>query len=391
MSQIIFLVIFQLVLTLSINADVGFDGEERAEHWPSRFLKDGKIPDNVAVAEINEMLSSVIGANKQASSEKLKHGLNRLRELHYRMSAANANEDYLMKLSYFLVRQYTLVLKSGEEVDKTDMINQFLNLEAWFFQNISTAKKLIPGFDKGLSYLRSQIRKYALEEFRLRKVEITEEQFHEDYAVNLGQSTSKVRGASGQCGNQNFARSDCYECASYAVAKALKTEFQQTDPWYIGQVNRRLNSPPYAKQFHYGWIEEQDRDIFRLTRVFNAKDKSANEKKLGTQSALDAPRGSVLIWNICGSHPAGHIAVKTSETVAASSFSAPITQTCGNPNAQIIGVYVPVDNHKPVKPLIYDFEKTELTEVSENIEQNEELQSDEDTEPENSFFSGLNF
>ena len=74
-----------------------------------------------------------------------------------------------MKLSYFLVRQYTLVLKSGEEVDKTDMINQFLNLEAWFLRIFLLLKKLIPGFDKGLSYLRSQIRKYALEEFRLEK------------------------------------------------------------------------------------------------------------------------------------------------------------------------------------------------------------------------------
>ena len=53
------------------------------------------------------MLSSVIGANEQANSEKLKDGLNRLRQLHYRMSAANANETYLMKL-YFLVTQYTL-------------------------------------------------------------------------------------------------------------------------------------------------------------------------------------------------------------------------------------------------------------------------------------------
>ena len=204
-----------------------------------KITKNGKIPDKVAIAEINEMLSSVIGANKQASSGKLKHGLNRLRELHYRMSAANANEAYLMKLSYFLIRQYTLVLKSGGEVENTDMINQFLNLEAWFFNNISTAKKLIPGFDKGLSYLRSQIRKYALEEFRLGKLEIAEQQLHDDYAVNLGQSTSKVRGASGQCANKNFARSDCYECASYAVARALKTEFQQTDPWYNGEVNRR--------------------------------------------------------------------------------------------------------------------------------------------------------
>ena len=54
-------------------------------------------------------------------------------------------------------------------------------------------------------------------------------------------------------------------------------------------------------------------------------------------------------------------------------------------------IYVPIDNHKPVKPLIYDFEKTEQTEVSENIEENEEPQLDEDVEPENSFFSGLNF
>ena len=39
MSRIIFLVILHLVLILNINADIGFDGEERAEHWPSRFLK----------------------------------------------------------------------------------------------------------------------------------------------------------------------------------------------------------------------------------------------------------------------------------------------------------------------------------------------------------------
>jgi len=387
------LAFINLLFIIHLSADIGFDGKERSEYWPSRFLKDGKIPDNVALAEINEMLSSVIGASRQAGSKKLSKGLNRLHELHYRMSAANANETYLMKLSYFLVKQCTLVLQSGGEVDSSFMINQFLNLEAWFFNNVSTAKKLITDFDKGLSYFRSQIRKYAIEEFRIRKFEIAKEQLHEDYAANLGQSTSKVRGASGQCANQNFARSDCYECASYAVARALNDEFQQTDPWYVGEVNRRLNSPPYAKQFHYGWIEEQDRNLFRLSRVFNAKNASLSEKNLGTQAALEAPLGSVLIWSICGSHPAGHIAVKTSETVAASSFSAPITQTCGNPNAQIIGVYTPVDNDKSVSPLVYDFEEKIDLQMSGDNQDSATIDSENKLEdkPLNSLFGDINF
>ncbi|MEE2924247.1 MAG: hypothetical protein VX619_05645, partial [bacterium] len=104
MIRFTYIVFLQLLLVISFHAEIGFDGQERSEQWPSRFLKDGKIPDHIAIAEINEMLSSVIGANKDSGSHKLKDGLNRLRELHYRMSAANANETYLMKLSYFLVR-----------------------------------------------------------------------------------------------------------------------------------------------------------------------------------------------------------------------------------------------------------------------------------------------
>ena len=386
MKRLTSLVTIVMVFVININAEVGFDGKQRSEHWPSRFLRDGKIPDNVATAEINEMLSSVIGANRQANSAKLIDGLNRLRELHYRMTAANANETYLMKLSYFMVRQYTIVLQSGGDVNKTDMINHFLNLEAWFFGNIPIAKKLIKGFEKGLSFLRSQIRKHALEEYRLRKMEIAKEQFHEEYSLVLGQSTSKVRGASGQCGNQNFARSDCYECASYAVAKALSTTFKQADPWHDGQVNRRLNSPAYANQFHHGWVEEQDRNIFRLTRVFDATDASSSERELGMKTALEAPKGSVLIWSICGTHPAGHIAIKTSETVSASSFSAPVDKTCGNPIAQIIGVYTPVDEKKLVNPMIYDFE------INEAVEKVEESESDTQTvEKSSTLFGDLNF
>ncbi|MEE2924284.1 MAG: hypothetical protein VX619_05830, partial [bacterium] len=336
---------------------------------------------------------SVIGANKDSGSHKLKDGLNRLRELHYRMSAANANETYLMKLSYFLVRQYTLVLKSGGNVQNIEMINQFLNLEAWFFSNRTTAKKLIKGFEKGLSYLRTQIRKYSLKEYRLRKMEIAKEQLHDNYSVSLGHSTSKVRGRQGQCANKNFSRSDCYECASFAVAKALNDDFQQTDPWYIGQVNRRLNDPPYANQFHHGWIEEQDRNIFRLSRVFEANDTSSSERELGMQTALDAPLGSVLIWSICGTHPAGHIAIKTSETVAASSFSAPIQKTCGNPKAQIIGVYTPVDNGKTIRPLVYDFHKNINAEVSKFDEDVEEADSNikPDDKSVNNLFGDINF
>ena len=393
MIRIIFLAILTLLLVINVNADIGFDGKERSEDWPSRFLKEGKIPDNVAIAEINEMLSSVIGANKDSGSQKLEDGLNRLRELHYRMSAANANETYLMKLSYFLVRQYTLVLKSGGNVQNIEMINHFLNLEAWFFSNTTTAEKLINGFEKGLSYLRTQIRKYSLKEYRLRKMEIAEEQLHDNYSVSLGHSTSKVRGRQGQCADRNFYRSDCYECASWAIVRALDNEFQQMDPWNVGDVNQRLNNPRYAKQFHHGWIEEQDRKIFRLTQIFSATDQSASEVGKGMQTALDAPLGSVLIWSICGNHPAGHIAIKTSETVAASSFSAPIQQTCANPKAQIIGVYTPVDNGKSIRPFVYDFEKNISEEVSKFDEDVEEADSDTmpDDKSANNLFSDINF
>ena len=393
MRGLLFYAFMASVSIIGLNAEVGFDGKERTKHWPSRFLKDGKIPYNVAKAEIDEMLSSVIGANINADTEELSNGLNRLRELHYRMSAAHANEKYLMKLTYFLVRQYILVFETGEDANGLEMVNQFLNLEAWFFRNVSTAKQLIKGFEIGLAQMRSEIRKYALKEYRSRKLEVATEQLHENYSGLLSQSTSKVRGEQGQCADQNFYRSDCYECASWAVARALNNEFQQMDPWHIGNVNRRLNSPPYAKQFHHGWIEEKDRNIFRLTRVFDANDASPSERQLGMQTALDAPNGSILIWSICGTHPAGHIAIKTSETIAASSFSAPINQTCGNPNAQIIGVYAPVDNQRVIDPVKYVFEADSESTVDKTDETSLSSEPDLRTHEKssNTLFGGINF
>lgn len=336
-----------LLMFLSVVAlfsETGLDGKERDENWPSRFLVDGKIPKNVAVAEIDETLSSVIGANKGKNLTQLTDGLNLLRELHARMTAAKADQSYLMKLDYFLVRQFTLVLERKGDVDRQEMVNRFINLETWYFNNSGLAKKLVAGFDKGLALMRSKLSQYALEIYRSKKLEISSQQLHEGYSNLLSNSTTQVRGQAGQCGNQNFARSDCYECASWAIEKALRNGFSQSDPWHNQDVNKRLNSPQYANQFHRGWIEEKDRNVFRLTQIFSAVNNTAAEKSNGIKFALEAPKGSVLIWNICGSHPAGHIAIKTSASEAASSFRAPIQQTCGNPNAQIVGIYAPVDN-----------------------------------------------
>jgi len=388
----IYILIIIVGLFSRVHAEVGLDGMERESSWPSRFLENGEIPDHVAIAEINETISSVVGANRGASISKLEEGLNRFRELHLRMGAAKANETYLMKLTYFLVRQFTLVFSQRGDAEPTEMVNQFLSLEAWFYRNTSAANQMVPGFQRGLSAMREDIKKYALDIYRLRKLEITKEQFHEGYANLLSDSTGKVRGVSGQCANQNFARSDCYECASYAVERALHFGFKQSDPWENQDTNRRLNYPQYANQFHKGWIEEVDRKTFRLTRVFAAKDHSQSEKLKGMQTAMDAPKGSVLVWNICGTHPAGHIAVKTSATVAASSFSAPIQRTCSNPRTQIIGVYAPVNNLTRVEPVQFEYATAEEESIEVSLEEGSEGYEEKESEiAASDLMSGLEF
>lgn len=382
-------ILFNTVYSL----EVGLDGKQRDKDWPSRFLVDGKIPTNVAKAEIDGTLSNVIGANKGKNPDKLLQGFNKLRELHIRMVTAQAEETYLMKLVYFLVRQNILVNEAGLETSENDLVDHFVNLEAWFYRNQSTAKKIIPGFDKGLAYMRKQVRKYALTAYRAKKLKSSVEQLHEGYSNLLSSSTSQVRGQAGQCADQNFARSDCYECASWAMEKALRNGFGQSDPWHNADINKRLNSPQYANQFHRGWIEEKDRNVFRLTRIFSSVDNSSVEKQNGINAALEAPTGSVLIWSICGSHPAGHIAIKTSADIAASSFRAPIQRTCGNPNAQIIGVYAPVDNS--IKIDAFEKDEADLPLNHSNQLSSEDEQDDssiqQDSDNSSDFFSGLSF
>ena len=373
--------------------EVGLDGKQRDATWPSKFLVNGKIPSNVAKAEIDASLSDVLGANKGKNADALLKGLNTLRELHLRMVTAKADETYLMKLTYFLVRQSILVKESGLESDGNELVDHFVTLEAWFFRNQSLAKKTVSGFDKGLAYMRKQVSKYALSIYRAKKMKISIEQLHEGYSNLLSSSTSQVRGQAGQCANQNFARSDCYECASWAMEKALRNGFGQSDPWHDADINKRLNSPQYANQFHRGWIEEKDRNVFRLTRVFSSIDNSANEKENGIKAALEAPKGSVLIWNICGSHPAGHIAIKTSTDVAASSFKAPIQRTCGNPNAQIVGVYAPVDNS--IEFDLFHKDQTDALTASDEKSNLEVEQNQSGNQPEfndsSDFYSDLSF
>ena len=43
MRGLLFYAFMASVLVVGLNAEVGFDGKERTEFWPSRFLKDGKI------------------------------------------------------------------------------------------------------------------------------------------------------------------------------------------------------------------------------------------------------------------------------------------------------------------------------------------------------------
>lgn len=380
-----FVMIFGFIV--GVQAELGLDGKERDEKWPSRFLVNGKIPNNVARAEIDEMISSVIGANKGAGLTKLQQGLGHLKELHFRMTRANANESYLMKAAYFMVRQYTLVLSKGGQVDESEMVDQFLNIEAWYFSNAEAAQRMVKAFDKGLSVMREDIRKFALSTYRLRKLEVAQEQFHDGYAKLLTSSIDKVRGQAGQCGSVSAARSDCYECASYSIERSLRYGFKQSDPWQNGDINLRLNNPQYANQFHAGWKEETDRKVFRLTQVFSAKDNSSSEKQKAIQTALAAPKGSVLIWSICSGHPAGHIAIKTSATVAGSSFIAPIQRTCGNPNAQIVGVYAPVNNSKKIEA--FKYEEAEV--VKESILVQAANGAKVNNEGDSSFFDDLTF
>lgn len=391
-TLLFFVMVFGFIT--GVRAEMGLDGQERDKQWPSRFLVNGKIPDNVARAEIDEMISSVIGANKGAGLAKLEEGLGHLRELHFRMTRAQANERYLMKVAYFMVRQYTLVLSKRGRVDESEMVDQFLNLEAWYFRNSEAAKQMVKAFDKGLSVMREDIRKYSLNIYRMRKLEVAKEQFHEGYANLLSDSTNKVRGQAGQCGSVSAARSDCYACASYSIERSLRYGFKASDPWANSDINRRLNNPEYANQFHAGWNEETDRKVFRLTQIFSAKDKTSSEKQKAMQTALAAPKGSVLIWSICSGHPAGHIAIKTSDTVAASSFTAPIQQTCGNPNAQIVGVYAPVNNSKKIEAFKYEEPALEnqgnIIQVNSNVDGTQDNEQ-KDSSPLGNFFSGLNF
>lgn len=333
-------------------------GTASDSNWPSRFLVNGKIPDQVAGVEIDSVIGSVIGVNQAANSvSEYERGLSMLEKMHLRMTAARAKEAFMMKLTYFLIKQYGFVIsKQGAagEGAREAMVNHFLTLEAFAHREPAIAGKIVPQFHKGISALRNKVKSLALDVYRKRKLEVASNQHHEGYAQDLGNSTTRVRGASGQCGNWNYSRSDCYECASYAVERALKLRFGQSDPWGNPNTNRRLNYPQYANQFHKGWVEDVDRRTFRLTQVFQAKDHSSSEKVKGLNTALAAPNGSVLVWNVCGSHPAGHIAVKTSATQAASSFTAPIQKTCSNPRTQIIGVYAPVENTAKVQAFRYD-------------------------------------
>lgn len=387
----------RLILILTLAGIVNANMEQREENWPSRFLENGKIPDNVARAEINSTIASVVGQNKENKNlSSYESGLAELEERYEAMSAAKAKDLYLRKLEYFLVNQYALVARYGGDLGEArerSMVDLYLSLESYSYNQYEAAKNVVNNFHKGLESLKAKVRYVALETYRARKMELSKVQTHDGYAGQLAANTTTVSGPAGQCGSSNFNRSDCYACASYTVAKALRNGFGESDPWQDSNVNQRLNAPPYASQFHKGWKEEQDRTKFRLTQAFSARDASGAEIQNGMKAALAAPKGSVLIWSICSGHPAGHIAIKTSATVAASSFAAPIQNTCSHSRAQIIGVYAPVNDKKDVDWSAMD--GSDRNEISADYNQGNEAQiegeSMEIAQSENvgGFFEGL--
>ncbi|MBW7876281.1 MAG: hypothetical protein H3C47_09875, partial [Candidatus Cloacimonetes bacterium] len=143
----------------------------------------------------------------------------------------------------------------------------------------------------------------------------------------------------GSCGLDGFenSRGVCYGCVGVALESAVSG-----NP-FSGDTNNRLNPPPYsAKFFATGWNQKVDGPKFGLSRIFY----STRDYAKGVKAANEAPIGSVIVWDKCGSSSHGHIAIKTSQTKACADFCATINDTCGSISSdghqRIIGVFLPV-------------------------------------------------
>jgi hypothetical protein len=156
--------------------------------------------------------------------------------------------------------------------------------------------------------------------------------YHSKLGDRLAASTSAVFGAAGKCGSSNFNRGDCYECAANAMQKAYGREM------IAGRFDE-LNSGRKANSFAANWNPARHESAFKLKRVWAAKLGEPN----GSSIANSAPRGSVIVWQNCGSSDpssAGHISIVTKPGYACSSFCAQIDNSCSYP--RLAAVFVPI-------------------------------------------------
>ncbi len=141
----------------------------------------------------------------------------------------------------------------------------------------------------------------------------------------------------GQCGNTNFNRGDCYECTGKTLGQAIGNS-----AFFFQHPGSLLNQPPYyASDFAHKWQEELHGPALGLSRTFY----STSNYQAGHNAALEAPIGSVIVWDKCGGSRAGHIAIKTGSTEACSSFCYHLSRSCASTAAggtpRIIGVFTP--------------------------------------------------
>lgn len=181
-----------------------------------------------------------------------------------------------------------------------------------------------------------------------------------DYSSTFGEllasNSTKVTAARGKCGpdsngNQNWHRGDCYECAANAIDKSFRELYKSN-----GNSGRgitwdfpELNTCAHARDFADGWQNSVHSKKMHLKKVWDRALHGGN----GMSAAMKAPRGSIIVWGICGREEMckatgqmgiGHIGIvtQTGGKEICSSLCAELTQFCANPNAHLVAVFQPI-------------------------------------------------
>ncbi len=223
-----------------------------------------------------------------------------------------------MKARYFLAKLYIAMIK----------LPQYQERKSDFDQNIRNHLNAVAKSND------AEWSEHAANLFK----EYTMGSYDSAFGRRLSQMIKSVN-YDGSCGLDGFenSRGVCYGCVGVALENAVSG-----NP-FSGDTNNRLNPPPYsAKFFATGWNQKVDGPKFGLSRIFY----STRDYAKGVKAANEAPIGSVIVWDKCGSSSHGHIAIKTSQTEACADFCATINDTCGSVSSdghqRVIGVFLPV-------------------------------------------------